>query len=87
MNRPICELVNEVRRVAFGGIPLEPANDAVAETTLDRLTEHYHEGTQFDNVLNPGFPVVFVDTSRFTGSEISEGGSRAFEPADGCRCL
>lgn len=80
MNTPICELVNEVRRVAFGGAPLQPANNTIAQATLDQLTGYYYRGTQFDDVLDPDFPVVFVNTSRFTGREIAEGGSWAYGP-------
>lgn len=84
MNKPICDVVNEVRRVAFGGKPLQPANDSIAQRTLDQVTGYYRRGTQFDDILNPFVPVVFVDTTCFATEcgweEEGIGGSWAFEP-------
>lgn len=65
MNKAICDVVNVVRRVAFGGTPLQPASDAIGQRTLDQITGYYQRRSQFDDILNPYVPVVFVDTRRF----------------------
>jgi hypothetical protein len=66
MNGPICRVVNEVRRRGFGGVPLLPGSDAVAARTLDRVAPQYSwQSSRFADILNPRFPVVLVDTSRF----------------------
>ena len=83
MNSPICAIVNELRRVAFGGAPLQPADATVAARTLDQVTGYYERGHGFDEILNPYVPVVFVDTSRFASdrrrTEVAVGGSWAYE--------
>jgi hypothetical protein len=83
MNAPICKVVNEIRRVAFGGAPLQPANAIVADMTLDQITGHYQRGDEFDEILNPYVPVVFIDTSPFASergyTEVAVGGSWAYE--------
>ena len=72
MNNPICEAVNTVRRFGFGGDPLRVANEAVANRTLDRVTNRYRpEGSPFREVLDPQASVVFIDTSRFA-AELEE---------------
>jgi len=66
MNGPICRVVNEVRRRGFGGVPLLAGSDAVAARTLDRVAPKYSwQDSPFADILNPRFPVVLVDTSRF----------------------
>lgn len=66
MNDPICRVVNEVRLRGFRGTPLRPGSDTVANRTLDRVVPRYDwQGSPFAQVLDPRFPVVFVDTSRF----------------------
>jgi len=66
MNGPICRLVNEVRLRGFRGVPLRPGSDEVARRTLDRVASRYDwQHSAFAQVLDPRFPVVFVDTSRF----------------------
>ena len=85
MNTPICDVVNVVRRVAFGGTPLQPANDAIASRTLDQIAGQYCPGTTpFYDILDPATPVILVDTTRFAAErgwrEIPIRGSWAFEP-------
>ncbi len=64
MNAPICAVVNEVRRVGFGGAPLYPGSPEVASRTLDRVTGRYERpGADLAAVLDPQASVVFVDTS------------------------
>lgn len=64
MNTPICSVVNEVRRVGFGGDPLAPGTDEVAQRTLDSATGRYDPGgSPFAEILDPQASVVFVDTS------------------------
>lgn len=85
MNKPICDVVNLVRRTAFGGTPLLPANETISSRTLDQIAPHYHASeSQFVDIIDPSFSVVFVDTTPFTTErswrEDPIGGSWAFEP-------
>lgn len=85
MNTPICEVVNVLRRTAFAGLPLRPADDTIASRTLDQIAHYYSPtGTQFSHILDPAASVVFVDTTPFATeggwSEVSVGDSWIFEP-------
>ncbi len=69
MNGAICSVVNEVRRVGFGGDPLHPATPEVADRTLERATGRYDpNGSPFAEILDPEASVVFVDTNPFVSA-------------------
>jgi hypothetical protein len=73
MNAAICSVVNEVRRVGFGGDPLHPGNPEVAERTLEGATGRYDPNeSPLAEILNSNASVVFVDTSRFVSEGIEE---------------
>jgi hypothetical protein len=80
MNGAICRIINEVRRVAFGGEPLIPGNEQVASRTLDHVAGRYEpKNSIFADILDPQAPVIFVDTSSLCSQERAVGTSWEYE--------
>ena len=67
MNGTICAVVNEMRRVGFGGEPLQPANPEVEGQDLAAVAGGYKQTrTPLDEILNPAAHVVVVDSATLT---------------------
>jgi hypothetical protein len=67
MNRTICAVVNEMRRIGFGGDPLLSGSVAVEQQDLRTKAGRYTPtGKSIDAVLDPAAHVVIVDTSPLT---------------------
>jgi hypothetical protein len=73
MNQGICDVVNEIRRVAFGGSPLLPGSETVASRNLASVAGPYNcHDSAFAPILDPEASVVLVDTSPFESHQLRE---------------